>query len=106
MSRAICQRWAELQPILPHFDRHFNEYVDYRNMIPSFGAVMFSKGYRKILFSKPMPSSPLVVYKRDNQRIKKLDFAKGKADEGETDMECAAREVAEEIGYNIRPNLN
>jgi len=46
------------------------------------------------------------VYKRDNQRIKKLDFAKGKADQGETDVDCAAREVAEEIGYNIRPNLN
>jgi len=51
-SRAICQRWCELHPILPHFDRLFVEYVDYRNMIPSFGAVMFSKGFHKILFSK------------------------------------------------------
>jgi 8-oxo-dGTP pyrophosphatase MutT (NUDIX family) len=33
------------------------------------------------------------VYKRDNQKNKKLDFSKGKADEGESDMDCAAREI-------------
>lgn len=36
----------------------------------------------------------------------KLDFPKGKADEGETDVECAVREINEEIGFNIKPFIN
>lgn len=35
-----------------------------------------------------------------------MDFPKGKADEGETDAECATREINEEVGYNIKPYLN
>jgi 8-oxo-dGTP pyrophosphatase MutT (NUDIX family) len=35
-----------------------------------------------------------------------LDFAKGKADEGESDVECAIREINEEVGFNIRPYIN
>ena len=34
--------------------------------------------------------------------MKKLDFPKGKADEGEPDIECAVREIYEETGKNIR----
>lgn len=35
-----------------------------------------------------------------------MDFPKGKADEGETDIECACREIGEEIGFNIKPHIN
>ena len=35
-----------------------------------------------------------------------LDFPKGKANEGEPDLECAVREIQEEIGFNIRPYIN
>lgn len=31
-----------------------------------------------------------------------LDFPKGKADEGESDVECAVREINEEVGLNVR----
>lgn len=40
------------------------------------------------------------------QNINKLDFPKGKADEEEPDVECAIREIGEEIGLNIRPYLD
>lgn len=35
-----------------------------------------------------------------------MDFPKGKSDEAETDMECAVREIGEEIGFNIKPYIN
>ena len=38
--------------------------------------------------------------------MNKLDFPKGKADEGETDVECAIREITEEIQFNIRPYID
>lgn len=41
-----------------------------------------------------------------SEELDKLDFAKGKADEGETDVECAVREISEEIGFNIKPYIN
>jgi 8-oxo-dGTP pyrophosphatase MutT (NUDIX family) len=47
-----------------------------------------------------------VVYPGDRADPKKLDFPKGKSDEGETDVETAVREIGEEIGYNIRPHIN
>ena len=35
-----------------------------------------------------------------------LDFTKGKADEGETDVECAVREIQEEVGLNVKQYIN
>ena len=34
---------------------------------------------------------------------KSYNFPKGKIDQGETEVECACREVWEEIGYSIPP---
>ena len=51
----------------------------------------------------------LVVYqseREDTENINRLDFPKGKADEGEKDTECAIREIQEEIGFNIRLMIN
>ena len=31
-----------------------------------------------------------------------LDFTKGKADEGESDIDCAVREISEEVGLDVR----
>ena len=80
-------------------------------MIPSFGAVIFSKGFKKILFGKFYTSYHfLVVYQQERRledgEVNMLDFTKGKADEGETDVECAVREINEEVGFNVRPYIN
>ena len=47
-----------------------------------------------------------MIYPSDRNEPAKLDFPKGKADEGETDIECACRETGEEIGFNIKPLIN
>ena len=44
--------------------------------------------------------------KDEVNQLEKLDFPKGKADEGETDEECAIREINEEIGINISSYIN
>lgn len=41
-----------MQPVLQDFEAKWSEYLDYKRMIPSFGAVIFSKGFNKILFGK------------------------------------------------------
>ena len=52
-------------------------------------------------------SISIVVYQNERDtNVNKLDFPKGKADEGEADLECAIREIGEEIGFNIRPYIN
>ncbi len=76
-------------------------------MVPSYGAIMFSKGFKKILFSINWSNNVLVVYQNErDDNGNKLDFPKGKADEAEADTECAIREIGEEIGFNIRPHLD
>lgn len=77
-------------------------------MVPSFGAVMFSKGFKKILFCNKIITmiQTIVVYPPDKNEPRKLDFPKGKADQAESDVECAVREIGEEIGFIIRPLIN
>jgi hypothetical protein len=49
-AKVLCSRLQTLQPILQDFEAKWNEYQDYKRIIPSFGAVIFSKGFSKILF--------------------------------------------------------
>ena len=48
----MCHRWSGLKHILSDFDKNWEEYLQYIMMIPSFGALMFSKRFQKILFGK------------------------------------------------------
>eukprot|EP00347_Sterkiella_histriomuscorum_P013761 403363471 len=96
-AQRICQRWSGLSHVLQNFESKFEEYKQYLQMIPSFGALMFSKKFEKLLF---------IVYQNERDKnVNKLDFPKGKADEGESDVECAIREINEEIQFNIRPYI-
>ena len=42
----------------------------------------------------------------EDKEVSMLDFTKGKADEGESDVDCAVREISEEVGFNVRPYIN
>ena len=54
--------------------------------------------------------SLIVVYQSERRledgEVNMLDFTKGKADEGESDVDCAVREINEEVGFNVRPYIN
>lgn len=64
---------------------------------------------------KPVTAAGGVVYQPTDNNIPQIvlifrrdvwDLPKGKIEEGETIMECAEREVAEEIGLFTRPKVN
>jgi 8-oxo-dGTP pyrophosphatase MutT (NUDIX family) len=52
----------------------------------------------------------LVVYQTErrieDREENMLDFTKGKADEGETDIDCAVREISEEVGLDVRKYIS
>lgn len=80
-------------------------------MIPSFGAVIFSKNFKKILFGKLSNSHNILVVYQSERKIEDshenmLDFTKGKADEGESDIDCAVREISEEVGLDVRKYIS
>ena len=70
-----------------NFEKLWRDYQQYIEKIPSFGAIMLSNT-NKILFN--------IYYSPREDVMKKLDFPKGKANQGEDDIECAIREINEE----------
>lgn len=104
-------RLKSLESVVSKFEECWNEYQDYKKMVPSYGAVIFSKGFNKILFGKALVGIRGIVVYQSEQKIEEegvsmLDFTKGKADEGESDIDCAVREINEEVGFNVRPYIN
>ena len=75
-----------------------DEYRLYKSKIPSFGALIFNKKIDSILF--------IIYHNLRDKIVKKLDFAKGKVDQGETASECAMRECQEETQLNLREQIN
>jgi len=69
----------------------YDKFLAYKFSIPTCGAVLLNPAMDKCLMVRGWGSNS-----------KSLGFPKGKMDAGETESECAAREVEEEIGVNIR----
>jgi mRNA-decapping enzyme subunit 2 len=80
-----------LKPKLKGFDNNVKEFKAYKFSIPTCGAVLLNPTMDKCLMVKGW-----------GKHSKSLGFPKGKADANETEEECAAREVEEEIGVDIR----
>ena len=86
---AIFESWIYLQDRVHQFDKLWSDYKKYVVKIPSYGAIILNRSLDKILFN---------VYVNPRETVmKNLDFPKGKADEGEEDIDCAIREIQEEI---------
>jgi mRNA-decapping enzyme subunit 2 len=66
--------------------------------IPSNGALIFNKNMDKLFF---------LIYSNPRDRIpNKLDFPKGKVDQGESQLECAVREIYEETGLTLTNKID
>ena len=48
----MCERWKDLKDVEKNFEAKWLEYQKYKKLIPSFGAVIFSKRSKKMLFSR------------------------------------------------------
>ena len=82
-----------LVKLLPRFNELYNDFKNYQTKIPRFGAIILNESLTKVL---------LVVSWNGSF----YDFPKGKVDENEDDVDCAAREVCEEIGFDISNLIN
>jgi len=71
----------------------FKSFLKYKKTVPVFGALIFNGTMDKILLVKGF--GPHMPY----------TFPRGKVCRSETDVECAIREVFEEVGYDARSKI-
>jgi len=91
--RFMFERTPFLRKKIHRFPELHNDFKNYQSRIPRFGAILLNSKCDKVL---------LVVSYNGGF----YDFPKGKVDQNEEDETCAAREVFEEIGYDITPKIN
>lgn len=70
-------------------EEEFKRFLKYKKSIPVFGALIFNGSMTKILLVRGFGSKKIYT------------FPRGKISKSESEMECAVREVYEEIGYDV-----
>jgi mRNA-decapping enzyme subunit 2 len=90
-GKDLCGVVPSLKDRLKNFQERFMEFKKYKFGIPTCGAVLLNPTMDKCLMVKGWGKESV-----------SLGFPKGKMDAGESEAECAAREVEEEIGVDIR----
>lgn len=90
-GKDLCGVVPSLKDRLKNFQERFMEFKKYKFGIPTCGAVLLNPTMDKCLMVKGW-----------GKQSGSLGFPKGKMDAGESEAECAAREVEEEIGVDIR----
>ncbi|KAI0003688.1 hypothetical protein BJV74DRAFT_876055 [Russula compacta] len=75
-------------------DGAFNHFMQYKTRVPVCGAIMLNDTWDKVVLVKGWKSSS------------GWGFPKGKINQNEPSHECAAREVAEETGYNLNGKID
>lgn len=70
------------------------EFKSYSSRIPKYGCVMLNAACTHVLLIAPY-----------GKKVS-FSFPKGKVNQGEAGIDCAAREAFEETGYNPRPSLD
>lgn len=74
-------------------DEEFRRFLKYKKSVPVFGALVFNRDLKKILLVKGFGTRQAYT------------FPKGKRCKGEGEIDCAIREVYEEVGYDISSKL-
>lgn len=74
-------------------DEDFKKFLKYKKTVPVFGALIFNSPMTKILLVRGFGPK------------RSFTFPRGKICKSESATDCAAREVYEEVGYNIKDKL-
>lgn len=82
-----------LQPLARRCHELFQDFKTYQRQVPVVGCILLNSQRSKLLL--------VCNWKRTS-----WTFPRGKVNEGESDMECARREVFEECGYDVGEALN
>lgn len=91
-SSMMFQKSSALISVKDNYDDMWEEFLNYREAIPSIGAALLSKDFKKILLVQAY-------------RGKSWGFPRGKINEGESYFDCACREVYEETSFDIKKHI-
>ena len=89
--------FRHVPPLQPHADKVdeiMQTWREYKIAVPTFGAIILNPDLDKVLLVQGFSAKA------------SWGFPKGKVNQEEPGDECAAREVMEEIGYDITPRLD
>ena len=90
----IFRHVPPLQPHADKVDEIMQTWREYKIAVPTFGAIILNPSLDKVLLVQGFSAKA------------SWGFPKGKVNQEEPGDECAAREVMEEIGYDITPRLD
>lgn len=85
----IFQHIPFLIPHVPHIDAVLEQWREYKQNVPTFGAIVLNEDMTKVLLVQS-------YWARNS-----WGFPKGKVNEDEEPLHCAVREVLEETGFDI-----
>uniref|UniRef100_A0A7S0YNN9 Nudix hydrolase domain-containing protein n=1 Tax=Hemiselmis tepida TaxID=464990 RepID=A0A7S0YNN9_9CRYP len=91
-SHKLFGHCAMLQPYAGQLDTILTKWNAYKREVPTFGAVILDESLTKVLLVRGWNS-------------KTWGWPKGKVNKDEDQIVCAAREVQEEIGFDVSPYL-
>lgn len=83
---------AYLRSYVSRFDTIFTKWQEYKRGVPTFGAIILNSNLTKVLMVQGFGG-------------KSWGWPKGKLNKDESDSVCAAREVYEEIGFDVTPYI-
>lgn len=86
-TRLMFERCPLLAAHKDQYEELRQEFKDYMGSIPVYGVILLNSSMTSVLLIRPWKKRHWV-------------FPKGKINEGETELQCAAREALEEIGYD------
>lgn len=86
-TRLMFERCPVLAAHKDQYEELRQEFKDYMGSIPVYGVILLNSSMTSVLLIRPWKKRHWV-------------FPKGKINEGESELQCAAREALEEIGYD------
>ncbi|MFH4975263.1 hypothetical protein AB6A40_001972 [Gnathostoma spinigerum] len=92
--RQVFHRCEFLSDFADRVDEVIDEWREYKSSVPTYGAILLDKTLNYVLLVHG-------YYAAKNS----WGFPKGKVNENEDPMACAAREVLEEVGYDISEKM-
>nr|CAH0105290.1 unnamed protein product [Daphnia galeata] len=93
-----------LHKYIPNFERHLEQFREYKQAVPTFGAILLNEELTHILFNRfylNFEKLQQVLLVQGFWSKSSWGFPKGKVNEGEDPARCAVREVLEETGFDI-----
>ncbi|KAI9907709.1 hypothetical protein PsorP6_004522 [Peronosclerospora sorghi] len=91
-ARQMFAHCPLLQPLAHRCDELFQDFKAYQRQVPVVGCILLNPKRTKLVLVR-------------NWKGTSWTFPRGKVNEGESDLDCARREVLEECGYDVGNSL-